>query len=266
VIHNKSTTKTAPGEIINGTTIKRQTSVSSLIASATGQLVITENFIPPNLVLSRSRNETQNYHQTGNRIMAASAADDHDEQQAAVLFGPLEHVVRINQQALELLQNGDEAIATSVLTGALTVLALIARYGEDELDALDWAGDGHPADGLPYGITISRLPNIREVSRARESPCLVLGVTDNGTFSRHHGLGNAQQILSGITLFHMALAIHRGCCRGNAVNRRQVARAWAFYQMADTVFAQVPQLSPVRHIIDTSVGLLCALFDYPVAA
>jgi hypothetical protein len=189
---------------------------------------------------------------------------EHEDQQLAI-FISLEHVVWMNQQAAELLRNGEEVMAASFLKDAVAMLAMISRHEIEEPAFQPDIGHDRTADVLPFGLTISSLPPI-DVSVQGQAPSLVVSIIDNGTFALHHGSDVAQSMLVTLTLYHMALAIHRGCCRVNCLHRAELTRCRDLYQLCNASFAFAPEMDIVKYILDANVGQLHSMFDYPAAA
>jgi hypothetical protein len=197
---------------------------------------------------------TQRY---SGKIMAA--ARTHDDHLAFHLS--LEHVIHLNQSALVYLQSGDEMMAESVLTDALSSLALITRYVDGDVE------NRFPMEGfnfLPFGLNLSRLPAI--YASAEGAPCSFLSILDNRTFSTHHGLGWAITILTAVTMYHTALTIHRGSYRRRHMNQHGLTRSRELYDLCSEKFGNIMELKQVKLILDASVGQLYGLFDCSAAA
>jgi hypothetical protein len=183
-----------------------------------------------------------------------------------VIYLLLEDVVSLNQQAITFLQDGQEFVAVSILKDALGLLALISRNEGDRGVAHTASGEGHNVESLCSGLRLFSLPPIFNNVNTAEAPGPVVCVLDDGTFSIHHGLENAQEILVGLIVYHMALAIHRGCCRANGIDRLELTRSRDLYDACDSTFANVPMLKPMKFIVDASIGQLLTMFDCPAAA
>jgi hypothetical protein len=175
----------------------------------------------------------------------------------------LECIVCFNAQALEHLQNGKEILAVTVLKEALALLAVIARHEAVELAQPEVADT---SEVFPSSLTLFSLPSIESYNQGQNAPCSAVFISHDGTFSQGHGRRGARRILTALTLYHAALAIHRGCSRVNGMDRRELTRARDLYQAFEMAFVKVPELKPVKHILDTSIGNLYAMFDCPAAA
>jgi hypothetical protein len=184
--------------------------------------------------------------------------DDHN-----IIYMLLEHIVCYNTTALEHLRNGDEIAAVMVLRNALAVLAQIARHNSVLLDTGE---ENQTPDYFPSSLTMVRLPPIQASYPGQDAPCAAVAICDNGTFSLIHGFESAQSVLSALTLYHTALAIHRGCYRVNGIDRIELTRSRDLYEASETSFNQVPELKSVQHILEASIGNLYAMFDCPAAA
>jgi hypothetical protein len=193
----------------------------------------------------------------------ASWTRHHEEQHLLVVFLSLEHVVLLNQQALEFLRSGQEFVATRVLSDAVRLLAMIPVPVGRQTAAPPAPGDNQESQVAPYGIMLFNLPSYH---MCREAPRSVVSIVDNGSFSLHHGLGNTRDILVGLTLYHMAVVIHRGCCRDNGMARCELSRARDLYDACCATIAHVPELGLLKSAVDSSVSQLHTMFDYPAAA
>jgi hypothetical protein len=177
----------------------------------------------------------------------------------------LEHVIHLNQSALVYLQSGDEMMAESILTDALRSLASITRYVDVDGDV----ENRFPMEGfnfLPFGLNLSRLPAIYASAVDEGAPCSFLSIIEDGSFSTHHGLGRAITILTAVTMYHTALAIHRGCYRRRCMNRHGLTRSRELYDLCSEKFGNITELKQVKLILDASVGQLYGLFDCSAAA
>jgi hypothetical protein len=179
----------------------------------------------------------------------------------------LEHVVRMNQQALEYLSTGDEIRALVVLTDALTLLWVTGLQNVGGFAAHQAFEGNHVVDILPHGVTVFTLPSIpTSCPDQGPAPSVVLSIVDDGSFSVHHGLHNTQRILMALVLYHAALTVHRQCCRLERMDRRELTRSRDLYHVCDGTFANAPELKLVRFIVDASIGHLYGMFDCPAAA
>jgi hypothetical protein len=183
-----------------------------------------------------------------------------DGSQVAILF-TLELVVSLNQQALVCLQNDDEVMASSFLKEALNLLVRIPLQRGDEFSPRTGTGFNVIPDPPLHGLTLLRIPSIRS-----EAPSLVVSIVDDGTFSYHHGIANAERILVALTLYHSAMAIHRGCCRTEHPDHLQLIRSRDLYDLCGASVAEIPAMKSLKQMVDFGVGHLCAMFEFPVAA
>jgi hypothetical protein len=189
--------------------------------------------------------------------MDAITSTDHRDGQDAVV-STLEFIVSINQEAIEYLRSGDERMAVVVLKEALSLLSLTAR-----VDGYPDAPPPEPdevVDSLPYGLAIFNLPS------DDDTPCAVITTIDNGTFALRHGVRCAERLLTALTLYHIALAIHRGCCPLGSMNRLELPRSNELYQLCGSAFAQAPELRLAKGLLDANIGHLHSMFDCPAAA
>jgi hypothetical protein len=191
-------------------------------------------------------------------MTTANSTTYHDEQ--VFVYLALEQVVSFNQHALAHMLNGNEMVSVRFLEEALALLALIARHEKQEPTAHVVPGGDHDPNSVPYGLALVTF------ARGDEAPCSVLSVIDDGSFTFHHGLEGAQRILTTLVLYHAALAIHRGCCRVDGFNRRELTRSHDLYEVCAATFADAPELNSVKFIMDEGFGKLCAMFDCPAAA
>jgi hypothetical protein len=197
--------------------------------------------------------------------MAAIMRRDRDDHN--IIYMLLEHIVCFNTTALEHLRNGDEIAAVVVLRNALAVLAQIARHSSVLLEPRLASGEENQTpDYFPSSLTMVRLPPIQASYPGQDAPCAAVAICDNGAFSLLHGFESAQSVLSALTLYHTALAIHRGCYRVNGIDRIELTRSRDLYQACETSFSHVPELKSVQHILEASIGNLYAMFDCPAAA
>jgi hypothetical protein len=184
--------------------------------------------------------------------------DGQDEDQH---FLSLELVVSMNQRAVMYIMNGDENTAAAVLREAVRLLASISPQGEGEFVPLLV---GIP--GLPHGLTLLNAQPTNAGPQYQDPPSLIVSVIDNGTFSELHGFGNAHRILVSVTLYNAAFTIHRRCCQRNSTDGVQLLRCRALCELCASAFTKVPELKPLKILLDAIVGHLYTMFEFPVAA
>jgi hypothetical protein len=186
--------------------------------------------------------------------------DDHDDQTITYLL--LEHIVCFNMKALEHLRNGEEIAAVVVLTEALALLAIIAQDA-----SISWEAQPEEANSIfPNTLTMFDLPSVQPSNHQQQVPRFAIAINTNGTFSLIQGLGSAQRILTALTLYHTALAIHRGCSRLDGINRVEITRCRDLYQACEDSLTQVPELKSIKHKLEASIGYFYGMFDCPAAA
>jgi hypothetical protein len=180
-----------------------------------------------------------------------------DDQPIAIL--KFNQVVNFHQRALEHLRNGEETKAVLVLKEGLGLLRTLAALASVEPESRI------APDVLPCSLSLLSLPLIHASIQGQEAPCVVVSVSVNETLSPH-GLDSALRIVTILTLYHMALAIHRGSCRVNGIRRLQITRSRELYDGCISALPDVPELKQIKSLVDSSIGHLCSMFDCAAAA
>jgi hypothetical protein len=186
--------------------------------------------------------------------------EDLDDQ--VIIYLLLEHIGCYNMEALTHLQNGDETAAVLVLMKALAILAAVAQHQSVVLEPQPPPADNQIPEELPNSLTLFNLPPIQSC----DTPCFAVAIGNDGTFTLTQGFESAHRILATLTLYHAALAIHRGCSRVNGINRVEMTRSRDLYLACEMSLLEVPELKSVKHNLGASMCHLYAMFDCSAAA
>jgi hypothetical protein len=167
--------------------------------------------------------------------------------------------VSMNQEALEHLRRGQELVASEIFKRALAYLSVI----KDVMDDIAEPQLQGMTRNSTFGLELVILPSFRP----QEVPCAVVSIAANGFFSRYHGLASTQWILLALLQYHSAVAIHRGCRQSNVFYQTELVRSLELYESSEfTVIHHVPEIGSMKVVVDSSIGLLHALFNCSAAA
>jgi hypothetical protein len=171
----------------------------------------------------------------------------------------IKQVVNLHQQALAHLRDGEETKALFVLKEGLGLLAALTPLSNVE------AKPRIVPDDIFYSLSLLGLPLIHTSIQGQEAPCSVISISVNEPLTPH-AVATAQRIVTVLTLYHMALAIHRGSCRVNDIRRLEITRSRELYDACIFALPDVPELTRLKSVVDTSFGHLCSMFDCAAAA
>jgi hypothetical protein len=183
-----------------------------------------------------------------------------DDDQGFLLLS-LELAVSLNHEALEYMLDGDENLAAAVLTEAVSILARTSPHQEG-----GFAQGVNRVQELPRGLTLLNVPTTYVMTQGQDVSLSAVSVIDAGSFSLEHGVGSAHRILVTITLYHTALVLHRRCWRDKGKDTFQLLRCCELCNLCDATIVMVPEMAPLKYLLNAIVGHLHTLFEFPAAA